>query len=52
MNTKLAKQLRKEAGYHPSQTPKYVRAKKSNDGVRLDPESPKAAYRLLKKNCK
>ena len=54
MNSKLAKAIRREAGYHPTDARKYLRVEKKGlkgpvSHIVLDPESSRAKYRALKK---
>lgn len=59
MNVKLAKRLRKAAGYHPSQetelhtqvNPATSRRPQTSFQI-VDPESPKAQYKAMKKEYK
>lgn len=49
MNTKAAKALRKEIGYHPSQPRKYMH---TGQGIELDPSDKRALYQEMKKERK
>lgn len=60
MNVKLAKQLRREVGYHPTKSepaellPTFSGGTRNGifTGMILDPKSKKAEYRNLKKEVK
>ncbi len=57
LNAKTAKRLRKQTGYHPSQETDLIKQEVfSRRGAFIikvvDPESPKAVYKAMKKEYK